>query len=477
MFTGMSDRVSTPGVSVPRSVLVAFAASLLAVTGLAAAADPSLAQWPQWRGPLGAGVAPSADPPLTWSETDNIRWKSAIPGHGTSTPIIWSNHVFLLSARAPARSASATPTPEAPAAPPSSERPRGPGAGNPFGSETPADTYQFLVIAYDRASGKSLWQQTTTEEVPHEGHHRDHGFASASPVTDGQHLYAWFGSRGLHCYDFQGNRKWQKRFGQMQTRNAFGEGSSPALHGDTLVLLWDHEGEDFIAALDKRTGSELWRQTRDEATGWTTPLIVQRGARTEVMVSATGRIRSYDLATGQQLWECRGMTANSIPTPVAGPELVYFTSGFRGSALLALRLGRSGDLTDTDAVAWRHGRSTPYAPSPLLSDGLLYFFSGNNAQLSCFDALTGQPHYEAERLTGISGMYASPVSASGRIYVAGRDGKCTVLKPGPKLETLSLNVLDDRFDASPAAVGKELFLRGHQNMYCIAAPANAGVQP
>lgn len=433
------------------------------------AATAEAAHWPQWRGPHFNGVAPDANPPVQWSESKNVKWKSAIPGFGTSTPILWGNQVFILSAIEPGRAAPA----EAPKSddPPASggDRPRGGrGGGGGFGIEKPSSASRFLLVAYDRRDGKLLWQQTACEEVPHEGHHKDHGFASASPVTDGQHVYAYFGSRGLYCYDLDGKLKWSKRLGKMQTRNSFGEGSSPALSGDSLFILFDHEGEDFIVSLDKRSGKELWRQSRDEPTGWSTPLVVTRGDRTEVLVSATGKIRSYEFATGKVLWECGGMTANCIPSPVAGPELFYFISGFRGSALLAIKPGGNGDLTGTDAIAWKHGRSTPYVPSPLLYEDKLYFFSGNNAMLSAFDAKTGQPHFEAERLEGIFGMYASPVGAGGRIYIAGRDGKCAVLKHGSKLEVLSLNTLADKFDASPAVVEKELFLRGHKSLYCIA---------
>jgi outer membrane protein assembly factor BamB len=438
--------------------------------GIALGADDAANYWPQWRGPLCNGVAPSADPPVSWSETNNVRWKAALPGFGTSTPIIWGNHVFILSAIEPGRTASEGGPPAAStAAAPGGGR-GGRGGGGGFGIDKPSAACRFLVLDYDRLTGKLLWQQTACEEMPHEGHHRDHGFASASPVTDGEHVYPYFGSRGLYCYDFQGNLKWSKRFGKMQTRSSFGEGTSPALYGDTLIILWDHEGDDFIVALDKRTGQEKWRQARNERTGWTTPLVVSRGDRTEVMVSATGKIRSYDFATGKLLWECGGMTDNPIPSAVAGPDLAYFISGYKGSALLAIKLGRSGDLTGTEAVAWEHHRSTPYAPSPLLYGDWLYFFSVNDAMISCLDARTGKAQYQAERLDNIFGMYASPVGAAGRVYVAGRDGKCAVLKHGPKLEILARNALDDRFDASPAAVAKELFLRGHRNLYSIMAP-------
>lgn len=459
--TDMCRRISPAGGRMLLAIL------LTGTSGLAA--DVPTEQWPQWRGPLRNGVAPSGDPPIAWSETNNVRWKAAIPGFGTSTPIIWENHVFILSAIEAGQSAAGEALPTRPTSGGPGERSRGQPSGGGFGVEKPTAAARFLVLAYDRATGKVLWEQTACVEVPQEGHHRDHGFASASPVTDGQHVYAYFGSRGLYCYDFLGNLKWSKRFGKMQTRNAFGEGSSPALHGDTLVILWDHEGDDFLVALDKRTGKELWRQSRDEPTGWTTPLIVEHGDRTEVMVNATGKIRSYDFATGKLLWECAGMTGNPIPTPVAAKDLVWCTSGFRGSALLAIKLGRTGDLAGTEAIAWQHNRNTPYVSSPLLYDGRLYFFSVNNALLSCLDARTGKPHYEAQRLTGISGLYASPVGAAGRVYIAGRDGNCAVLKLGSTFELLSLNPLDDKFDASPAVVGKELFLRGHRSLYCIAA--------
>jgi outer membrane protein assembly factor BamB len=304
--------------------------------------------------------------------------------------------------------------------------------------------------------------------LPHEGHHRDHGFASHSPVTDGQRVYAWFGSRGLHCYDLDGQLKWSKDFGRMQTKNSFGEGSSPALHGNVIVVTWDHEDEDFITALDKETGKELWRQARDEETSWATPLIVPHDGKAQVVTSATRKIRSYDLATGKLLWECAGMTANVIPTPVAADGLVYPISGFRGNALLAIRLGRAGDLTDSDAIAWRHNRSTPYVPSPLLYGDRLYFFASNNSILSCFDAKSGKAVLDAQRLEGPSGFYASPLGAGGRVYLTGRNGVSVVIKHADTLEVLATNRLDDRFDASPAAAGPELFLRGHENLYCLA---------
>jgi outer membrane protein assembly factor BamB len=268
--------------------------------------------------------------------------------------------------------------------------------------------------------------------------------------------------------DLKGEVKWEKDFGDMQTINNFGEGSAPALFGDTLIVNWDHEGDDFIVALDKVTGKERWRKAREERTTWTTPLIVQHEGKPQVVVCASQRIRSYDLATGEQLWECGGMTANVIPTPVSDFGMVYAISGFRGNSLLAIKLGRSGDLTDSDAIVWKHGKSTPYVPSPLLYGDKLYFLAGNNPMFSCFDAKNGKALFEAERLQGPSGFYASPVGAGGRIYLAGRNGTSLVLKQSDKLEVLATNKLDEQFEASPAVVGNELFLRGHEHLYCLA---------
>jgi outer membrane protein assembly factor BamB len=325
-------------------------------------------------------------------------------------------------------------------------------------------------MALDRQTGKTLWQHVAKEELPHEGHQRDNSFASSSPVTDGKHLVVFFGSRGLYCYDLAGNLLWSKDLGRMRTKLSFGEGSSPALYGDTVVITWDHEGDDFIAAFDKNTGAELWRRSRSEDTGWSTPVIAKHGDRIEVVTSNTRKIRAYDLKTGEQLWECSGMTSNAIPTPVAADGLVYVTSGFRGSALLAIRLGRSGDLTGSDAIAWSHARNTPYVPSPLLYGQRLYLLKGNDAILSCFDAQAGKPlsGTDPKRLPELQGAYASPLGADGKVYVTGRNGVTAVLKDGPDLEILATNKLDDRIDASPAAVGRELLLRGHAHLYCIS---------
>ncbi len=461
----------------------------LTLLAIASTLTASAAQhWPQWRGPLANGLAPDATPPLEWNESKNIKWKVAIPGSGTSTPIIWENKIFLTTAIntgkpgdakpvaarsvSPAVFAQQRPVPppgqDGKGAPPGGKR-RGFGGGGFGGGEAPKEIHDFVVICLDRATGRTLWQKTVRSAVPHEGHHRDHGFASNSPVIDGQHVYAFFGSRGLFCLDMEGAVKWEKDLGDMRTKNSFGEGSSPVLHGNTLVVNWDHEGDSFIVAMDKRTGKELWRKQRDERTSWSTPFVVEHSGKAQVVVNATGKVRSYDLATGDVLWECGGQTDNAIPTPVSGNGNVYVMSGFRGSTLHAIKLGQSGDLADkAEAFAWKHSGGTPYVPSPLLYGSRLYFLKGNDAMISAFNARDGKPLFTEHRLEGIRGAYASLVGAADRVYVTGRDGAVVVLKDSDKLEVLATNKLDEGIDASPALVGNELFLRGKLHLYCIA---------
>jgi outer membrane protein assembly factor BamB len=233
------------------------------------------------------------------------------------------------------------------------------------------------------------------------------------------------------------------------------------------VIVNDNEKQQFIAAFDKNTGKQIWKETRDEGTSWATPLIVEHDGKAQIVTDASRKIRCYDLATGKLLWECGGLTANVIPSPVGDSDTVYCMSGFQGNSLLAIKLGRSGDLAGTDAIAWTHKKSTPYVPSPLLYQDKLYFCANNNAVLSCLDAKSGKPVFDAERIEGLNGVYAAPVGAAGRVYLAGRNGATVVLKAGDKFEILATNKLNDKFDASPIAIGKDLFLRGRENLYCI----------
>ncbi|NQU28907.1 MAG: PQQ-binding-like beta-propeller repeat protein, partial [Candidatus Marinimicrobia bacterium] len=255
----------------------------------------------------------------------------------------------------------------------------------------------------------------------------------------------------------------------MSIKLSFGEGSSPVLFNDKIVVNWDHYGQSFIIALDKKTGQELWKVARDEKTSWATPLIVESNGQPQVITSATSQVRSYDLATGELLWESSGMTRNVIPTPVAANDIVYVMSGFRGNALQAINLSEAkGNIAGSKALVWTLDLDTPYTPSPLLYDDRLYFLKSNDGTLSCFNATTGEEYYSRQRLKGIGGVYASPVGVKKRIYIASLNGTTQVIKHDTQYEILAINTLEDSFSASPVVVGNELYLRGAKHLYCIA---------
>jgi outer membrane protein assembly factor BamB len=431
------------------------AALFLSAIGLIAAGAAADDVWPSWRGPHDDGRAPAGDPPITWSETDNVRWKVAIPGLGTSTPVVWGNRIYLNTAID-----TGEPGPSAPAEP-AAEGGRGRGGA-------PSTVHRFVVMALDLDTGAVVWERTARAEQPHEGTHPDGTFASSSPVLDAERVYVSFGSHGIYAFTHDGEQVWERDLGDMTTRLGFGEGASPALADGLLVVTWDHEGESFIVALDAATGAERWRTARDEQTSWTTPLIVEHGERRQVVVSATNKVRSYDLATGELIWETAGMTLNTIPSPVTSDGVVYLMSGFRGNAAMAVDLARAkGDISGSDAILWSLDRDTPYVPSPLLYDGILYFLKSNNGLLTAVEAATGKVLYGPERLDAVRNIYASPVGVAGRVYLLGRDGGAVVLKHGPTLEVLAENGLDDAFDASPVVAGDRLLLRGRRHLYCL----------
>ena len=434
--------------------------ALAAVAIIASQPEGFEKNWHHWRGPHATGAAIDANPPTTWSETEdgeteNVRWKVAIPGMGHAAPIIWEDKIFIQTA------IEVKP-----------EENKSEGDDNPFsgffgGNKSP--TYKFDILAINRNDGSILWQKTLREVQPHEGTHGDATYASNSPVTDGEHVYAYFGSRGLYCVDMMGNVKWDKDVGTMYKRNTFGEGSSPVLYDNTLVIVQDHERNSFITALDKRTGDVLWKTDRDERTTWFSPIIVENDGKPQVITTGTNRVRSYDLATGELVWDGDGLTANSIPSPVAANGYVYLMSGFRGSEFRGIQLAEAtGDITDSKAIAWEYNRDTPYVPSPLLYKGVIYFLKSNSGILTAFNVETGVAYYGPQRLQGVSGVYASIVGAGDRVYIAGRGGTVNVIQHGPEFKVLAVNKLNDNFNASPAIAGSELYLRGGQHLYCIA---------
>jgi outer membrane protein assembly factor BamB len=436
--------------SVTLAILLSAAAVLAAQSAQSPVGQSSTHNWPQWRGPAQTGVAPG-DAPVRWSDTSGVAWKTTIPGRGFSSPVVWGDRVFITTA-VPTGAASIT-------------------AGNGFaGGGTGAGVeHRFEVLALDRETGQIAWQRTATVATPHEGYHREYGsFASNSPVTDGTHVWAWFGSRGIFCYDMDGTLVWQKDFGvQLEMHLQFGEGTAPALHGDRIFLAFDHNGDSFIVALDKRTGDEIWRTPREEISNWSMPLIVEHGGRLQVVVSAPTKTRAYDYDRGSLIWEAAGLGPNTIPAPVQLGDLVFAMSGFRSPKLIAMRLGGTGDLTDTDAVVWDTTRGTSYTPSPVLHDGMLYVLT-DSGMLSNLDARTGTPHYQQVRLPKPYNFKASPVMAGDKLYLATEDEDVVVVRPGPKFDVIATNTLtDESFIATPAVAHGDLFLRSRTALYRI----------
>jgi len=419
------------------------------------APDP-LATWMSWRGPLASGVAPRADPPVEWSESKNVRWKKPVLGKAHSSPIVAGDRLFVVSA---------IPVGEAQAA----VFDRAPGSHDNTGV---THRHQFVVQALSRKDGSELWRRVLKEEFPHEGGHVTGSLASNSPTSDGERLYVFLGSRGLHCLDLEGRVLWHRDLGRMDTLHAHGEGSSPVVHGDFLLVCWDHEGESFLQAFDKRTGEPRWRTARDEKTSWSTPLVVEHAGKKQIVVSATKRIRGYDLLTGTQLWECAGLTDNVVSSPVHRNGIVVAGNSYYQQAMVAIRLdGAKGDVTGTDRVAWKLGRLTPYVSSPLLYGDTLYFIRHNQNVLSRLNPDTGEPRGEPLRLDGIRDfIFSSPVGAADRIYVTARDGVTVVLKHDRGNAILAVNRLDDAFSATAAVIDGEVYLRGERFLYCLAKP-------
>ena len=420
-----------------------------------------MADWPRWRGPNDDGMA-VGDAPLNFSETQNIRWKIEIPGRGHSSPVVVGDRIFVTTAV----QAAATPSEPKPDAGAEGKGGRKGGGGGGGGAGALVD-HRFVLMCVDKKTGKLLWERTASTATPHEGYHRQYGsFASNSPVTDGKRVWAFFGSRGLYSYDLDGKLLWQKDFNvKMRMRLAFGEGSAPLLYRNVLLLKFDQESDSFLLAVDAATGKELWCANREEMSSWSQPFGVEVNGAHQIIVSATNKTRSYDLKTGRLIWETSGLGSNVIPTPIRQGGVVFLMSGHRDPNLQAVRLGREGDLTGSDAILWTNQRGNSYSASPVLHDNKLYFVS-DNGMLSCLNATTGEPHYLQQRL-GTYQLKSSPVGANGKLYVSTEQGDILVIKMGPTFEVLATNKFPDEFFiATPAIAGGDLVVRGRNTLFC-----------
>jgi outer membrane protein assembly factor BamB len=427
---------------------------VLAAVGRGSADD----NWPRFRGPHGRGVGDNRALPTQWDTNTNIVWQADVPGRGWSSPIIWGDRVFITSVLN-----DNAPLPR-----------RGLYIQDLLG-KTPPGEHAWKLYCYDFADGKLRWQQTLHKGLPAGPIHLKNTYASETPVTDGQHVYAYFGNLGVYCYDMDGQQKWFTSMPPQKTRMGWGSGSSPVLHGDRLYLVNDNEETSYLVALDKKTGSEVWKVQRDEKSTWGTPFVWQNKLRTEVVTAGTRRVRSYDLQ-GKLLWELTGMSSISIPSPFAQDELLYVTSGHVLDPLrplYAIKPGAAGDVSlkdkqaSNDAIAWRQPLAGPYHPTPLVYGDQIYVLL-DKGFFASYDARTGKEIYAKQRIDPASDKFtASPWAADGKVYCLSEDGDTYVIRAGAKFEVLAKNSLDDMCLATPAVSRGSIVVRTMTKLYRI----------
>ena len=451
---------------------------------------------PQFRGPRGDGVAYGTNLPVTWSATTNVAWTCNIPGKGWSSPVVWGDRVFVTSAIGPG---SIEAPPEV----------RGL-AENTRGVAT-SDEHQYMLHCVDWSTGKLLWSRCAHKGVPPGSIHPKNTYASETPVTDGERVYAYFGMVGVFCYDMAGRPVWSRDLGAYRMFANWGTASSPALEAGRLFVLCDNEQRSFLVALDSRTGDELWRVSRDERSTWSTPIIWRNSVRTELVVMGGSFNRAYDPAKGKELWRCaserslgaavgRSRAGNPPPrrgspgaegrggskpgsggcksSPVADGDLLFAgmsstVSDQELGPMWAIKAGASGNIslrqgeTSNTGVAWFREDAGPHFTSVLVHGGRLYVFPAHIREpLNCFDAKTGKTIYQVS-LPGAAGFKTSPFLCDGKIFCIDEDGTCFVVDSGPDYKLLARNRIQEMTWSSPAIVGNSLYLRTVTALYCI----------
>ena len=435
-----------------KSILAVLLAMLFAVeTG---AKD----NWPQFRGPDALGVVEDPSLPDTWSTTENVAWKTDIPGSGWSSPVVWGDRIFLTTVVSTAKT----------------EPPK---KGLYFGGErkAPEDVHRWMVYCVDWKTGKLLWEREAHKSIPQSSRHLKNTFASETPVTDGERLYAYFGNLGLFCYDMDGKLLWTKKWGSFKTRYGWGTAASPVLHQDRIYIVCDNDEQSFIVSLDKKTGNQIWRTDRDEASNWATPYIWKNDLRTEIITPGTQKVRSYDL-NGKVLWELTGMSSISIPTPFSRFGMVYITSGYVGDQkrpVFAIKPGASGDIslkpdeTNNKSIAWFQPQAGPYNPSPIIY-GDYYYTLLDRGFFTCHEAKTGKEIYGKQRIEAGAGAFtSSPWAYNGKIFCLSEDGDTFVIQAGAEYKLLGKNSLNEMCMATPAIARGSLMIRTASKLYRI----------
>ncbi|HLN31473.1 MAG TPA: PQQ-binding-like beta-propeller repeat protein [Gemmataceae bacterium] len=433
----------------------------LGVLSLSLPASPAVADanWPVFRGGQAAGVAEDPNLPVTWSTTKNVAWKTEIPGTGWSSPIIWGDKIFLTSVIQEGQG-------------------KLPKKGLYFGGEQmkpPPDVHRWMVYCIDARTGKILWESLAHKGVPSSTHHIKNTYASETPVTDGERVYAYFGNLGLFCYDLDGKPQWSQHWDSNPTAYGWGTASSPIVYKDRLYIVNDNDKHSFLVALDKFTGKDVWRVERDEKSNWATPFIWENDKRTEIITCGRKKVRSYDL-NGKLLWELGGMSSITIPTPLAKGGLLYICSGYVGDKrrpIFAIRPGAAGDISlkenenSNEWIVWCRKQAGPYNPSPIAYGDYLYVLY-DRGLFSCYDLRTGKEVYAKERMgPGATAFTTSPWAYGGKVFCLSEDGDTFVIKAGPKYELLGKNSLEEMCMATPAIAHGSLFIRTLTKLYRI----------
>lgn len=486
---------------------------LVSTSGLVAAGD-----WPQFRGPGATGVTETALL-SEWSTEKNIAWRVEIPGTGWSCPIVVGDKVFVTTAvtdnqpkpragggfgggfgggpggRGGPRPAGDAPREAAPAddandngdanperprgdeeQPPMRRRPGGFGGGfGRSGGQPPSAVYRFEVHCLDSASGRTVWKQVAAEHKPTIPTHSTNTYASETPLTDGERIYAYFGMHGLFCYDLQGELVWKKDLGTYPMQNDWGTGSSPAISGERIFIQCDNEKSSFLVALDTKTGGEAWRVERDERSSWSTPFVWKHSLGTQIVTCGSKRIRAYNATDGKVAWELSGLAGGTNASAVASGDTLYVGAGgrFGNSPLFAVKATAQGDIslksgeTKNDHIAWSRTKAGPSMASPLIYDGLLYILEQRGGMISCYDAATGEPVYYRQRIEGARGFVSSPWASGGKIYCLDDNAQTTILKAGREFSVISQNPLDEMCWSTPAIDGGAILLRTVGKLYCI----------
>lgn len=415
-------------------------------------------QWPQWRGPDESGVSTGSKLPSEWSESKNILWKAPVAGRSHSSPIVWNDRIFLTT------DIEGEVIPEAKAVIHYNE-------GKEFKHPDAIGgdrRHTMKVLCLDRRTGAQIWERTAYDGAVYDDRHRKGSYAAATPATDGKFVYAWFGSEGLYCHDFSGKLIWKASLGKIGTLG-LGVATSPVIYEDLVILQCDEDNGDnsFIAALDRKTGKEIWRTARKVEVTWSTPLIVRTPERVEVVCSGNSWIISYDPRTGKELWRAKGHESNAIATPLSGHGMVFVYAGFPLKRTFAIKLGGSGDLTATPNIVWKYEKGTAYVPSGILYGDYVYMMTDRGI-LTCLDARTGAVKYDNGRVPVPASFTASPVAFEGKILLTSEDGETFVIQAGPEYKVLGVNSVGEPVYASPAISNGTILIRGEKNLYCIA---------